>query len=139
MKPSTSAQEAQPSSPTSMDDAWEKDLVWDLLRESPPRRASAGFANQVMQSVRDSGQVVASSHWRRHVLRSALGVAAALAVSFTWWSQSTSEKHDVTATDAVMADEFEPLEEAVTQQVLLAAADQLHDFSDTELVTLIGF
>jgi hypothetical protein len=36
-------------------------------------------------------------------------------------------------------DEFAPLEEVVTQEVLLAAADQLHDFSDTELVTLIGF
>lgn len=122
-----------------MDDAWENDMVWDLLRESPSRRASGGFADQVMQSVRNSAQVVESSHWCRHTLRGALGVAAALAVSFTWWSQSTSEKHDVTATDAVMADEFEPLEEAVTQQVLLAAADQLHDFSDTELVTLIGF
>lgn len=122
-----------------MDDAWENDMVWDLLRESPCQRASAGFANQVMQSVRESAQVVESAHWRRHALRGALGVAAALAVSFTWWSQSTSEKHDVTATNAVMADEFEPLDEAVTQQVLLAAADQLNDFSDTELVTLIGF
>lgn len=139
MKPSNSAQGAQLSSLSSDDDDWEKDMIWDLLRESTPRRASAGFANQVMQSVRDSGQMGESTHWHKAAFRSALGVAAALVLAFAWWSSSTVERNDVVTADAVMADEFEPLEEAVTQQVLLAAADQLHDFSDTELVTLIGF
>jgi hypothetical protein len=66
-------------------------------------------------------------------------MAAVLVVAVSWWLQKPQDISGGSGAEVVVVDEFAPLEEVVTQEVLLAAADQLHDFSDTELVTLIGF
>jgi hypothetical protein len=139
MKSNIPSQASQAKLPAEADDAWENDLVWDLLRQSPSRPAAEGFADAVMKSVKQSQAAMQTSPWGHPWLRMAAGVAAALLVSLVWWSQAPSDGGLDSGTEVVVVDEFAPLEEVVTQQVLLAAADQLHDFSDTELVTLIGF
>lgn len=135
----TNSASAEPSASFESDLHWENDAVWALLRKSPHQAASAEFSAEVMMAVRQADETWRDSPWTSNVMRVAIGMAAVLVVAVSWWLQKPQDISGGSGAEVVVVDEFAPLEEVVTQEVLLAAADQLHDFSDTELVTLIGF
>ena len=124
----------QPHQP---DESWENDAVWKLLDQAPPATAGARFADDTVRAARLAGQ---SKPWWKHLfsplpLAGLAGATAALV--FTLVSFPTSETNTGSAiVDSTHAAEIQDIAETET---LIAAVDHLDDFSDTELVTLIGF
>lgn len=121
------------------DDAWENDAVWKLLDQAPPASAGPRFVEQVVRAARLAGQPL--PWWQRLFAPAPLaGLAAAtaaLAFSVVSWIGPAPQPHLPTAQlHGSPAAEVQDLAESVT---LIAAADQLDDFGDTELVSLIGF
>lgn len=115
------------------------DPVWNLLRQSPTKSASPDFADRVIRTARLLDQQP-SPFWARSysAFAAIAGVAAALVIAavviFLPEPAATVVEHKPDAVDA-----FAPLDEVANQEMLLAATDHLGEFSDTELVSLIGF
>lgn len=123
--------------PLQTDESWENDAVWKLLDQAPPATAGARFADDTVRAARLSGQ---SAPWWK-LLFSPLPLAglagATAAIVFTLVSLPSGETNNgVTIVDSKRAAEIQDIAETET---LIAAVDHLEDFSDTELVTLIGF
>lgn len=119
---------------------FEKDPLWDLLRQSPATRPSPHFADRVLRAVRT--EEPAKPWWSRLVLPLSIGsalagAAAVVAVVFTLQSDPTPSSGTVVqiAPDSSLAD----LQEDYETEVLLAASDHLGQYSDEELVSMIGF
>lgn len=116
-----------------------QDPVWDLLRQSPPVPVSPVFADRVMRAVRQV-EAQPSPFWARSyaVMGSVAAMAAALTIAAVMFflpeSAQTVVEHRPEPADA-----FATLDEVASQEMLLAATDHLGEFSDTELVSLIGF
>jgi hypothetical protein len=120
-------------------DAQSRDELWDLLRQSPPVRASADFADRVIFASRES-ELQANVLWTRArlAIASVAAIAAALAlVASIMMTPDTAPT--VTQQAPIAEDGFASLDEVAQQEMLLAATDHLGEFSNTELVTLIGF
>lgn len=119
------------------DDSWESDPVWELLDQAQPVRASARFADDTVRAARMD--VADQPWWSRWFAPAPLtglaACAAAVALAFVAWS-GTDRPTGATAADSSRAAEIQEIAETET---LIAAVDQLEDFSDHELVTLIGF
>ncbi len=114
------------------------DPVWDLLRQSPAAKVSPDFADRVIQATRTAERP--SSFWARsyRVVTAVGAMAAALTIAavMIFLPEPTET---IVAQPAEPVDAFATLDEVAHQEVLLAATDHLGEFSDTELVTLIGF
>lgn len=116
-----------------------QDPVWDLLRQSPAVPVSPVFADRVMRAVRQA-EAQPSPFWARSyaVMGSVAAMAAALTIAAVMFflpePAQTVVEHRPEPADA-----FATLDEVASQEMLLAATDHLGEFSDTELVSLIGF
>jgi hypothetical protein len=113
----------------------DQDPVWDLLRQSPSRRPGPNFAADVVRAARL--EKAAAPWWSRPWIPASIGATALAAVvlSLQAPSESAPPRGGTPAADASFAD----LQENYEAEVLLAASEHLADFSDEELVAMIGF
>lgn len=113
------------------------DPVWDLLRQSPATPVSAGFADRVLVAARHTPQ--GSPFWSRGVavLSAVTAMAAALVIAAVIHFLPQQGEPTIVQSPQT-ADAFASLDEVASQEVLLAATDHLGEFSQTELVSLIG-
>ena len=131
--------------PTENDASLENDSVWKLLDLVPPPSAGARFVDDTVRAARLAGQ---PAPWWKRLTRPAplagLTSAAALIAFGLLALSRLPESPEAPVThasfghflDSERAAEFQDIAETET---LIAAADHLDDFSDTELVSLIGF
>ncbi|NQW99836.1 hypothetical protein HQ447_04195 [bacterium] len=121
------------------DDSWESDAVWKLLDQSPRQTAGARFADDTVRAARL--EVVAKPWWSRLFAPAPLaglaGATAALAFAAVAWFGLPPESATPTAT--LNSEQAVAIQEIAETETLIAAVDQLDDFSDNELVSLIGF
>jgi hypothetical protein len=124
--------------PPSPDDSWESDAVWKLLDQAPPRIAGSRFADDTVRAARLSRE--AKPWWSRLLSPAPLtGLAAAAALALAMiplTGQRSPSSGQAAMPDSPQAVAIQDIAETET---LIAAADQLDDFSDNELVSLIGF
>lgn len=120
---------------------FEKDPVWELLRQSPSRQPGANFAANVVRAARL--EEPAKPWWSRLWIPASIGgvlagAAALVAVVLTLQSEpgnGTGTVVTTTAADSSLAD----LQDDYETEVFLAAAEHLGKYSDEELVSMIGF
>ena len=125
--------------PLQPDDSWENDAVWKLLDQAPPASAGARFLDDTVRAARLAGQ--ADAWWKRFFnplpLAGLAGATAALVFSlFSVTGPSPQPGGIPEMADSAQAAAIQDIAETET---LIAAVDHLDDFSDTELVSLIGF
>ena len=118
------------------------DPVWDLLRKSPAVQVSPQFADRVLRAVRQ--QESPQPWWERALLlpiwMRASAAAALVAISCAlFYLPKSTEVAQISALTPVETEVFSQLDEVASQELLLVATDHLNEFSDSELVTLIGF
>jgi hypothetical protein len=127
--------------PLPHDDSWESDAVWRLLDQAAPRTAGPRFADDTVRLARLAG-VPAGAWWRRLFTPLPAGglVAAVAALAFAVVSlQQPDPATPVDVIGGVTSEEpFAQMQEFAEVEVLNAAVDHLEDFTDSELVCLIG-
>jgi len=137
--PTTHADQATNDLPH--DREWENDAVWNLLRTGPAIHASAGFVDRVIAGIQQP-EMESPTFWtqcRRYILPACAAAACAIAAIISSVPQQQGQPTVVDSPPEIpMTESFAVLQEAANREVLLAAADHLNDFSDTELVSLIG-
>ncbi len=117
--------------------------VWDLVDKAPTQPASAHFAIKTVQLVRAYDQ--RQSLWQRLMARPTTSVtgllAAAAAIALVIGINFPGEKPDtlVDSHAGFVKDKAAAIQEALETEMLIAAADNPANFSDQELVYLIGF
>jgi hypothetical protein len=123
------------------EDSLESDAVWKLLDEARPVVASPRFADNVMRAIRlEEAQ---APWWKRFALPLSLSgltaatAAIALTVHAVFFVAPAVNTEVAKVTPPVVS--FEGVQEAADSEVLVAAADHLDRFSDTELVSMIEF
>ena len=125
--------------PHNNDESWENDAVWKLLDQAPPVAASPRFVDDTVRAARLAGQ--ASPWWRRVFAPVPLaGLAAATAAVvfvFTQVSVPTPGANPISGGLAV-SDQAAQIEEIADTETLISAVDHMENFSDMELVALIG-
>ena len=122
---------------------FEKDPVWALLRESSAKRPNPNFAANVVRAARLESQAKPwwKSIWLPITAGGALAGAAALVVAVISMQSGTpnggpsKEVADYKAPDTSLAE----LQDAVDNEVFLAATEHMGKYSDEELVSLMGF
>ncbi len=124
------------------DDSWESDPIWKLLDASPAPRASERFAERTVRAARLAG-CGEPPWWRKLLSPAPLGglAAATAAVVFAAMAltgPSGDPEGDVAELGEGSSENFAAIQEAAEAEALMAAVDQLEDFSDRELVHLIG-
>ena len=122
--------------PFETDDSWESDAVWKLLDQAPPKKAGARFVDNTLRAARLTADV--KPWWSRLFSPVPLaGIAGATAaLVFTFVGPAQEPTRTLAAVDSPQAVAIQEIAETET---LIAAADQLENFSDNELVSLIGF
>jgi hypothetical protein len=121
------------------DEDLSRDAVWDLLRQSPAPSVSSGFADRVILAAREADRRVVSFWSRTRAVAASVAAMAAAAVIAAAWVFLPDRGPTIVVHQPDSVDAFASLDEVAHQEMLLAATDHLGDFSDTELVTLIGF
>ena len=125
--------------PMETDPSLENDAVWKLLDLAPPATAGPRFVDDTVRAARLAGQ---ASPWWSRILRPAplTGLAAATALLVVSLIGLLDPSRDSGA-DPAFADSEQAAEiqEIAETEALIAAVEHLDDFSDTELVSLIGF
>jgi hypothetical protein len=123
--------------PHQTDESWENDAVWKLLDQAPPATAGARFTDDTVRAARLADQ--SAPWWKRLFsplpLAGLAGATAALVFTLNFLPSGATNS-GITIADSKRAAEIQDIAETET---LIAAVDHLDDFSDTELVTLIGF
>lgn len=127
--------------PLPHDDSWESDAVWKLLDQAAPKTAGSRFTDDTVRAARLAGQGHAA-WWQRVFAPLPLGglaaATAALAIAFVSLRQ-TDPAAPVDPTGTVVSNEpFAEMQELAEAEALSAAVDHLDDFTDSELVCLIG-
>ncbi|MCX6876281.1 MAG: hypothetical protein NTW21_21110 [Verrucomicrobia bacterium] len=125
--------------PLPPDDSWESDAVWKLLDQAPPRAAGPRFADNTARAARLAG--TPRAWWQRlgaPIPLVGLGAAtASLALAFMALTHPPT--HPADPSTASNDEAFAAIQRLAEAEVLSAAVDNLDDFTDTELVSLIGF
>ena len=121
------------------DDSWESDAVWKLLDQAPPKTAGARFADDTVRAVRLAVEI--KPWWSRMFSPAPLaGLAAATAaLTFAVISLVGTTSPSGFQTVALNSPQAVAIQDIAETETLIAAVDQLDDFSDNELVSLIGF
>jgi hypothetical protein len=121
------------------DDSWESDAVWKLLDQVPSRVAGPCFAADAVRAARLAGPPRA--WWQRLVapmpLAGLAGATAALVMAVIALTPAPTRSADPMALNSDEA--FAGIQELAEVEVLSAAVDNLDEFTDPELVCLIGF
>jgi hypothetical protein len=125
--------------PIQTDESWENDAVWKLLDQVPPITASPRFVENAVRAAKLTSP--AEPWWKKLLspmpLAGFAGATAALVFSvFSVFGPETVPVGNTIASDSLRKAEIQDIAETET---LIAAADHLDEFSDNELVTLIGF
>ena len=125
--------------PLQNDESWENDPVWKLLDQSPPATAGPRFVDDTVRAARLAGQ--AAPWWKRVFAPAPLaGLAAATAACVIAVVSLRDGSPDATSQKALAdSSAFAEIQEIAETEILLSAAEDLDEFSDTELVSLIGF
>ncbi|MEM1082626.1 MAG: hypothetical protein AAGI48_00765 [Verrucomicrobiota bacterium] len=124
-------------------ESWEKDPVWDLLRQSSRVEARPSFASDVVRAARLQAEV--QPWWKRFAMPLALGglstaATAALAIFLIVQQPDVADPGTPIAGGTPPASSsLEALDEVVRTEALLVAAENPSEFSDAELVALIGY
>lgn len=121
-------------------EAWEKDPIWDLLRQSPSVEARPSFTDDVVRAARLEPK--AQPWWKRFALPVAIGgltTAATAAIAIILLVQQPSVEAPIVNVATPEASPLEALDEALRTEALLVAADYPDEFSDAELVALIAY
>ena len=124
--------------PPPSDDSWESDAVWKLLDQAPPKTAGVRFADDTVRAARLS--VETKPWWSRLFSPAPLaGFAAATAAFLAVISLVGPTSTSSGPTVALNSPQAVAIQDIAETETLIAAVDQLDDFSDKELVSLIGF
>lgn len=124
---------------SSSEESWESDAVWQLLDQAPAPKAGARFVDDTLRRARLAAE---EKPWWSRLLSPAplAGLAAATAaVAFSLVSLLGPSTGNETQTAVVDHSQAATIQEIAETETLIAAVDHLDDFSDTELVSLIGF
>ncbi len=120
-------------------DEWhEGDETWQLLGKAAPKQASARFADDVVRAVRLLPE--AEPVWPRILKFSRWSLVAACVVLAVSIFIDPVENDPTKAPNFVDNEaQWEKIEDVAQAELLTAAADHLDDFSDQDLITMIGF
>ncbi|MES2981439.1 MAG: hypothetical protein V4727_03915 [Verrucomicrobiota bacterium] len=120
-------------------DVWrEGDETWQLLGKAAPKQASPRFADNVVRAVRLLPE--ADPVWPRILKFSRWSLAAAcvvLMVSIFIDPVETNPTKPPSVADNEA--QWEQIEDVAQAELLAAAAEHLDEFSDHDLVTMMGF
>ena len=121
------------------DDSWESDAVWQLLDQAPPKSAGARFADDTVRAARLSEEI--KPWWSRLLSPAPLAgfAAATAALTFAVISLVGTTTPSGSQTAVLDSQQAVAIQDIAETETLIAAVDQLDDFSDNELVSLIGF
>jgi ferric-dicitrate binding protein FerR (iron transport regulator) len=124
--------------PQHEDASLENDAVWKLLEASPRAAASPRFASATVRMARLGG--MPQPWWKRLVAPAPLaGLAAACAAALIAVISLPRNQPSAPATTAIEPTAFTEIQELAETEILLSAVDHLDQFSDGELVALLGF
>lgn len=124
--------------PLQPDESWENDAVWKLLEQAPPAQASGRFVDDTVRAARLMGQ--AQPWWKRVFAPLPLaGLAGATAALLFSLSGIFSPQGNTVPGPVANGTYAEQIQEVAETEALIAAVENLDQFSDRELVTLIGF
>ncbi len=126
--------------PLPSDDSWESDAVWKLLDQAQPLTPSARFVDDTVRAAKLSQP--GKSWWSKLFAPMPLAALAGATAAVAFGLISIPGPHPAdTSPDVVVIDSQHAvdIQEIAETETLIAAADRLDDFSDTELVSLIGF
>ncbi len=116
----------------------ESDPVWDLIDKAPTQPASVHFARETVKLVRQARER-RRSWWQKLMtpvqLTGLAAAAAAVALVIGFGFPGAGSGKVVTSNGEKAA----ALTEALETEMLMAAADNPSEFSDQELVYLLGF
>ena len=116
--------------------ALEADPVWDLVDKAPTQPASSHFASATVRMVREQ-QERKSAWWKQLFAPMPIaGLAAAAAAIALVVNVSIPDREVVDSSDKA---EIEAIQEVVEVELLMVAAENPSEFSDQELVALLGF
>lgn len=116
----------------------ESDVTWRLLGKAAPKLASARFADDVVRAVRLLPE--ADPIWPRILKFSRWSLVAAcvvLAASIFIDPLKTSPNQGPVVEDHKT--QWEQIENAAQAELLAAAVEHMDEFSDQDLITMIGF
>jgi len=121
------------------DNSWENDAVWKLLDSAAPITAGPQFVDDTVRTMRLA--VDEKPWWQRLFSPAPLTGFATATAALVFAIVSLTGPTPVTV--APVATQESPqavaIQDIAETEMLIAAVDQLDDFSDTELATLIGF
>jgi len=120
----------------------EQDAVWKLLDQAPPATPGPRFVEHTVRAARLAGQ--AEAWWKRLLSPAPLAGLAAATAALAFAITSLTEPSGPGTQPAAPVASYDSEQAATIQEIaetetLIAAADHLDDFSDNELVSLIGF
>lgn len=126
--------------PTPNDDSWESDAVWKLLDQAAPVAVRTKFIDDTVRAARLLGE---TKPWWKWVfspvpLSGFAGATVAIifsAVTFFSPAPALPASQNTVAITIQAAN----IQEIAETETLIVAADHLENFSDKELVSLIGF
>lgn len=121
------------------DDSWESDAVWQLLDQASPKSAGARFADDTVRLARLSAR--RPSWWKLFLAPGPFAGLAAAAAAFAFAMVSLTGPTPASRVQPALIDSPQAvaIQDIAETETLIAAVDQLDDFSDNELVGLIGF
>ena len=123
------------------DESFEKDGVWKLLDQAPPAEATSRFTSDTIRLARLTGQPQA--WWKRFMspapISGLVAATAAIALGVMTITHFNGPSTDPAPSISYDSPQAETIQDIAETEILIAAADNLHEFSDEELVCLIGF
>lgn len=117
----------------------EDDPVWKLLDQAPPPLAGPHFVNDTLRAARLATQ--AQTWWQRLLAPAPLAglAAASAAVLFSLFCLIDRPLTPPTQANISDSTQAAAIQDIAESETLITAVDHLDNFSDTELVSLIGF
>lgn len=121
------------------DNSWEDDAVWKLLDAATPITAGPRFIDDTVRAMRLA--VDEKPWWKRLFSPAPLAGFAAATAALAFAIVSVTGPTPVTVVPVATQESSQAIaiQDIAETETLIAAVDQLDDFSDTELATLIGF
>ncbi len=124
--------------PHQTDESFENDRVWELLDQSPPAAPTAHFTSDTVRLARLEGQP--EPWWKKLISPAPIaGLATATAAVALAVVLLTGPQNDPAPVVDYTSPQAETIQDIAETEMLIAASDNLQEFSDEELICLIGF